>query len=59
MPVPSEILAVARPTNTVVIAYGRYKNLFAVRKRARACKGFCGNSKSANSGEKPEWNFQP
>ena len=25
----------------------------------RACKGFCGNSKSANLGEKPEWNFQP
>ena len=24
----------------------------------RACKGFCGNSKSDNSGEKPEWNFQ-
>jgi hypothetical protein len=33
MPIPEEILAVKRPTNTIVIAYGKDKNLFAVRQR--------------------------
>jgi hypothetical protein len=33
MPIPKDILSVARPTNTVVIAYGKDKNLYAVRKR--------------------------
>lgn len=33
MPIPKDILAVARPKNTVVIAYGKGKNLYAVRQR--------------------------
>lgn len=33
MPIPREILDVERPTNTVVIRYGRDKNLYAVRRR--------------------------
>jgi len=33
MPVPGEILAVERPKNTVVVMYGKTKNLFAVRER--------------------------
>jgi len=33
MPIPQEILAVARPKNTVVIAYGKDKHLYAVRSR--------------------------
>lgn len=33
MPIPQDILAVARPKNTVVIAYGKNKNLYAVRQR--------------------------
>ena len=37
MPIPKAILAVKRPTNTVVIAYGKDKNLYAVRQRI-GCK---------------------
>lgn len=37
MPIPKEILAVERPTNTVVVAYGKDKNRYAVRKRV-GCK---------------------
>lgn len=33
MPIPKEILSVPRPKNTVVIAYGKDKNLYAVRQR--------------------------
>ena len=33
MPIPKEILAVERPTNTVVIAYGKDKNHYGVRQR--------------------------
>ena len=33
MPIPEEVLAVARPKNTVVIAYGKDKNLYSVRQR--------------------------
>jgi hypothetical protein len=33
MPVPKEILAVERSKNTVVVMYGKAKNLFAVRER--------------------------
>ena len=33
MPIPKEILGVERPKNTVVIAYGREKSLYAVRRR--------------------------
>ena len=33
MPIPKEVLAVSRPKNTVVIAYGKEKNLYSVRQR--------------------------
>ena len=33
MPIPQDILSVPRPKNTVVIAYGKEKNLYAVRQR--------------------------
>ena len=33
MPIPKEVLAVVRPKNTVVIAYGKDKNLYSVRQR--------------------------
>lgn len=33
MPIPKEILAVSRPKNTIVVAYGKNKNLYAVRQR--------------------------
>ena len=33
MPIPKEVLNVSRPKNTVVIAYGKEKNLYAVRQR--------------------------
>lgn len=33
MPIPEKILAVPRPKNTVVIAYGKNKDLYAVRQR--------------------------
>ena len=37
MPIPTEILSVDRPKNTVVIAYGRDRNRYAVRRRV-GCK---------------------
>ena len=37
MPIPKEILGVKRPTNTVVIAYGRSRDHYAVRQRI-GCK---------------------
>lgn len=37
MPIPEEILAVARPKNSVVIRYGKNKDRYAVRKRV-GCK---------------------
>lgn len=33
MPIPKEILAVERPVNTVVVAYGKDRSRFAVRQR--------------------------
>ncbi len=33
MPIPKEVLSVNRPKNTVVIAYGKNKDLYAVRQR--------------------------
>ncbi len=33
MPIPQNILSVPRPKNTIVIAYGKNKNLYAVRQR--------------------------
>ena len=41
MPIPREILDVERPKNTVVIAYGKNKNLYAVRQRV-GCKNVGG-----------------
>ena len=37
MPIPTDILKVERPRNTIVIAYGRNKNHYAVRQRI-GCK---------------------
>ena len=37
MPIPKKILEVERPTNTVVIAYGKSKNRYGVRLRV-GCK---------------------
>lgn len=47
MPIPKDILAVERPTNTVVIAYGKNKNLFAVRQRV-GCKNVNGKHRPVN-----------
>ena len=33
MPIPQDILSIPRPRNTIVIAYGKDKNLYAVRQR--------------------------
>ena len=41
MPIPKEILDVKRPTNTVVVAYGKNKDRYAVRKRV-GCKNVNG-----------------
>ena len=41
MPIPQEILSVKRPKNTIVIAYGKDKNLYAVRQRI-GCKNING-----------------
>ena len=41
MPIPREILDVERPKNTVVIVYGKNKNLYAVRQRV-GCKNIDG-----------------
>jgi hypothetical protein len=41
MTIPKEILDIKRPPNTVVIAYGKDKNLFAVRQRV-GCKNVGG-----------------
>lgn len=37
MPIPKDILAVERPVNTIVFAYGKEKNLYAVKQRV-GCK---------------------
>lgn len=47
MPIPREILDVKRPTNTVVICYGKNKNLFAVRQRV-GCKNIDGRHVPVN-----------
>lgn len=41
MPIPKEVLNVKRPVNTVVIAYGKNKDLYAVRQRV-GCKNVNG-----------------
>ena len=47
MPIPKEILAVKRPTNTLVIAYGKDKNRYAVRQRI-GCKNVNGRHLPVN-----------
>ena len=47
MPIPEEILAVKRPKNTVVIVYGKNKNLYAVRQRV-GCKNVNGRHLPVN-----------
>lgn len=47
MPIPSEILAVSRPKNTVVIRYGKNKDLFAVRQRV-GCRNVNGRHLPVN-----------
>ena len=47
MPIPQEILDVKRPTNTVVIRYGKNKNLYAVRQRI-GCKNVNGRHLPVN-----------
>lgn len=47
MPIPAEILAVKRPKNTVVIAYGRNKDHFAVRQRV-GCRNVDGRHLPTN-----------
>ena len=47
MPIPAAILAVERPKNTVVIAYGKDKSLYAVRQRV-GCKNVDGRHLPVN-----------
>ena len=47
MPIPKEILDVERPKNTVVIVYGKNKNLYAVRQRI-GCKNINGRHVPVN-----------
>lgn len=47
MPIPKEILAVERPKNTVVIAYGKNKDRFAVRQRV-GCRNIDGRHLPVN-----------
>ena len=47
MPIPKEILAVERPVNTVVIAYGKNKDRYAVRKRV-GCRNVGGRHLPVN-----------
>jgi hypothetical protein len=47
MPIPREILDVPRPKNTVVIAYGSDKKLYAVRQRV-GCRNVGGRHLPVN-----------
>ena len=47
MPIPREILDVPRPKNTVVIAYGKDKKLYAVRQRV-GCRNVGGRHLPVN-----------
>ena len=47
MPIPHEILSVERPKNTIVIAYGKDKHLYAVRQRV-GCKNIDGRHVPVN-----------
>ena len=47
MPIPQDIRSVARPKNTIVIAYGKDKNLYAVRQRV-GCRNVDGRHLPVN-----------
>ena len=47
MPIPQDILSVKRPKNTIVIAYGKEKNRYAVRQRI-GCKNIDGRHVPVN-----------
>ena len=47
MPIPKEILAVRRPVNTVVVAYGKNRDRYAVRKRV-GCRNVGGRRLPVN-----------
>lgn len=47
MPIPKDVLAVPRPTNSVVIAYGKNKDRFAVRSRV-GCRRVNGKNHPVN-----------
>lgn len=47
MPIPKDILAVPRPKNTVVIAYGRNKDRYSVRARV-GCRRINGGNRPVN-----------
>jgi len=47
MPIPQTVLSVQRPVNTVVIAYGKDKRLFAVRQRV-GCRNIGGRRVPVN-----------
>ena len=47
MPIPQDILSVPRPKNTVVIAYGKNKSLYAVRQRV-GCRNVNGRHLPVN-----------
>lgn len=47
MPIPKEVLAVERPKNTVVIAYGKDRDRYAVRKRV-GCRNVGGRHLPVN-----------
>ncbi len=51
MPIPKKVLAVTRPKNTVVIAYGKDKNLYSVRQRI-GCRNDNGRHLPVNG---PTW----
>ena len=57
MPIPREILNVPRPKNTVVIAYGRDKKLYAVRQRV-GCRNVGGRHLPVNLAmtKEKDWN---
>lgn len=61
MPIPKEILAVPRPVNTVVSAYGKDKNLYAVRQRV-GCKNVGGRHVPVTGptiGHIVDWKYEP
>lgn len=47
MPIPQEILSVKRPKNTIVTAYSKDKNLYALRQRI-GCKNINGRHVPVN-----------